>query len=87
MFEHRQAESRPVPHDHAVQFYEDDRFLVDTVARFLTPGMLAGQPAIVVATETHRQALTARLESEGIDVDGACFRGRLLFLDPRHVHG
>jgi PAS domain S-box-containing protein len=68
-------------HDHVVQFYEDDRFLVDTVGSFLTSGMLAGQSAVVIATESHRDALTVQLEAGGVDVDGACFRGRLLFLD------
>jgi len=67
--------------DHAVQFYEDDLFLVDAVANFLSAGMLAGQSAVVIATDPHREALTARLEASGVDVDGACFRGRLLFLD------
>jgi PAS domain S-box-containing protein len=76
-----QPDSIGPPHDHAVQFYEDDRFLIDAVSSFLTAGMLAGESAVVIATETHRQALSARLEAEGVDVDGACFRGRLLFLD------
>ena len=67
--------------DHVVQFYEDDRFLIDAVGTFLTAGMLAGQPAVVIATEAHREALAAHLEANGVDVDGACFRGRLLLLD------
>jgi len=67
--------------DHVVQFYEDDRFLVDAVGAFLTPAMLAGQGAVVIATDAHREALTAHLEAAGVDVDGACFRGRLLLLD------
>jgi hypothetical protein len=69
------------PHDHVVQFYEDDRFLIDAVSSFLTAGMLAGESAVVIATESHRQALSARLEAESVDVDGGCFRGRLLLLD------
>jgi PAS domain S-box-containing protein len=77
-------EPPPVPFnrcDHVVQFYEDDRFLVGAVAEFLTPGLLAGQGAVVIATDAHREALTAQLERAGVDVDGACFRGRLLLLD------
>lgn len=80
----RAHESPTVPFsncDHVVQFYEDDRFLVDAVGAFLTPGLLAGQGAVVIATDAHREALTAHLEGAGVDVDGACFRGRLLLLD------
>src|SRR4051794_9594836 len=66
---------------HVVQFYEDDLFLVDAVTTFITTGMLAGQSAIIIATDAHREAFSARLSSQGVDVDGACFRGRLLFLD------
>lgn len=69
------------PHDHVVQFYEDDTFLIHAVSDFLSAGMLAGQSLIVIATDSHREALTASLEVKGLDVDGACFRGRLLFLD------
>jgi len=77
-------ESPAVPFDnddHVVQFYEDDRFLVDAVGAFLTPALLAGQGAVVIATDAHREALSAHLEGAGVDVDGACFRGRLLLLD------
>jgi PAS domain S-box-containing protein len=67
--------------NHAVQFYEDDRFLIETVVEFLAAGMLAGQSLVVIATEAHREAMAAGLGAAGHDVDGACFRGRLLFLD------
>lgn len=81
MHPQQSSEAFTEPHDHVVQFYEDDRFLIDAVSSFLTAGMLAGESGVVIATEVHRQALSARLEAEGVDVDGACFRGRLLFLD------
>ena len=53
---------QPPPSTHAVQFYDDDTFLVDTVAQFLEPGLIAGDCAIVVATGAHTARILHRLE-------------------------
>ncbi len=42
--------------DHIVQFYEDDAFLCDTVARFIGAGLAAGDAVVIIATDLHRQA-------------------------------
>src|SRR6185436_17080367 len=47
--------------DHFVQFYEDDGFLVQSIAGFLTAGFTAGESAVVIATPAHRRALDQRL--------------------------
>lgn len=51
----------PPAHSHAVQFYDDHAFLVETVAQFLLPGLDAGQSVLVVATAPHTDALIERL--------------------------
>jgi hypothetical protein len=38
-----------MPH-HAVRFYENDKPLARIVAQFLSAGLAAGNPAIVIAT-------------------------------------
>ena len=70
---------------HLVQFYEDDEFLADSMARFLAPGLAAGAPALVLATDEHGQACTRRLEATGLDVTGALRSGQLTVLDAREV--
>jgi signal transduction histidine kinase len=78
--------STPVPHDHVVQFYEDDRFLADRVATFLATGLRQGQPAIVIATESHRRAFLRNLKRQHlIDVDKATASGLLTTLDAREM--
>jgi signal transduction histidine kinase len=62
---------------HAVQFYENDAFLLDTVADFLACGLDAGDQALVIASEAHRQGLMQRLESRPVGTA----RGRLELLD------
>ena len=53
---------------HVVQFYEDESFIVATVADFLGRGIHQGEPLVVIATAAHRQAFRERLASAGVDV-------------------
>jgi hypothetical protein len=74
----------PVPHDHVVQFYEDERFLANSVGRFLAGGLRQGQPGIVIATEAHRRAFVKVLKTtHDIDVEAAKLSGQLTLLDAR----
>jgi KaiC/GvpD/RAD55 family RecA-like ATPase len=76
----------PVPHDHVVQFYEDERFLADRVAAFLAAGLREGQPAIVIATESHRRAFLRNLKKQQVvDVEQATLSGQLTCLDARET--
>ncbi len=59
---------------HAVQFYEDEDFLVGSVARFIGSALRAGEGAIVVATRAHLDALSRALE--GFDLARAIESGR-----------
>ncbi|MGH8605919.1 MAG: hypothetical protein ACREX9_00360 [Gammaproteobacteria bacterium] len=42
---------------HAVRLYESDRSLAHMVAEFLTKGLAAGDPGIVIATPAQRGAI------------------------------
>jgi hypothetical protein len=42
---------------HAVQFYNDDMFLINTVSAFITAGCKENCAIIVMATEKHREEL------------------------------
>ena len=55
---------------HAVQFYQSDDALSASVSRFLKPGILAGDPILLLATPSHTQAIDRCLASQGIDVCG-----------------
>jgi hypothetical protein len=67
--------------NHLVAFYESDGFLADAVVRFLRPALLAGDAALVVATEAHRRRFTAGLEDDDVDVAAAIRDRRLIVLD------
>jgi len=49
---------------HAVQFYENDRFLCDEVARFAHEGLRAGESVVVIATRPHREAIESELKQQ-----------------------
>ena len=74
-------ERQPRPSDHFVEFYEEDSYLVDTVARYVATGLAAGEAAIVVATEPHARALEEALASAGADARTAREEGLLISLD------
>ncbi len=69
------------PHRHEVQFYSDDAVLLDTFARFIAVALTAGDAAIVVTTESHREALALRLKTQGVNVDAATQQGTYIQLD------
>jgi signal transduction histidine kinase len=71
--------AEPGAHSHAVQFYEDDGVLLDSVTRFLAAGLEAGERVLVIATKEHTSELRGRLEPFG--ASDALDQGSLRFLD------
>ena len=72
-------------HDHLVEFYETEAFLVDTVCTFAVPALRGGDAAIVVATPAHREVFERALAEAGIDMRAAGREGRYLALDARET--
>ncbi|HEU4683903.1 MAG TPA: MEDS domain-containing protein [Nitrospira sp.] len=66
------------PQSHAVKFYDDASFLVDSVVPFLRTSLLSNGTAIAVLTPKHRQALEAEFGSRFLGT-----QGRLTFMDGR----
>jgi DNA-binding NarL/FixJ family response regulator len=65
---------------HEVDFYSDDQSLLDHVTQFIGAALTAGNAAIVVATESHRNSLLVNLQAYGLDI-GAIQRGRYIAVD------
>jgi len=66
---------------HEVGFYSDDRRLLADVTQFIGAALKAGNAAIVAATESHRNSLLPRLQTEGVDIGAAIEQGRYIALD------
>jgi len=67
--------------NHAVAFYSDDLHLLDDVTRFIGVALKAGNAAMVVATDSHRDNLLLRLQAFGLDIGTAIQEGRYIAAD------
>src|SRR4051812_46053771 len=72
-------------HQHVVQFYEQDSFLIAKLSEYLIEGFERGETGIVIATPEHRQALTRSLNEAGLKPESLELKGRLLLLDARET--
>jgi hypothetical protein len=68
-------------HQHGVQFYSADKFLIDELSRYVSHALHAGDAAVVVATKDHRDRLVQRLTDEGTDLATLIERGQFIALD------
>lgn len=66
---------------HSVQFYCQDKFLLDSLSRFIGSALGAGDAGIVIATAEHRTELAGRLSACGLDMARAVEHGRYVALD------
>ena len=67
--------------EHFVQFYEADGFLLNSLSGFVGTALKAGEGAVVVATQAHRDGLDELLSANGLDVATASNSGHYLSLD------
>lgn len=68
-------------YSHAVQFYFDDQVLVRFTSEFVATALLAGDGAVILATDAHQLAVAEQLYRRGIDVAYYVDRGRYVALD------
>lgn len=80
-------------HRHEIVFSSDDELLQDSLASFIAAALMAGDAAIVWATEPHRDSLRQRLKARGVGVDAAIRAGTYIAADaaetadPVHLAG
>jgi len=68
-------ESSPAPSRHEILFCSDDGVVLEALVCFVADALNAGNPAVVWATESHRDSLRKRLSTLGVDVESALRRG------------
>lgn len=72
-------------HSHVVQFYAEDEALLDGLSQFIGTALGAGDAAVVIASEAHRDRLAKRLKARGLDLAVLVKRGRYIPLDARET--
>jgi PAS domain S-box-containing protein len=68
-------------HAHVVQFYSDDKFLLEELSQFIGTALRAGSSAVIIATRGHRDNLWQKLDGQGVDPAEAVANGRYIVLD------
>jgi signal transduction histidine kinase len=68
-------------HPHGVQFYSQDKFLLEELSEYIGSALRAGDAAIVVATESHRDGLLQWLTARGLDIAALIEQGHLVITD------
>jgi signal transduction histidine kinase len=66
---------------HAVHFYEEDPFLLDSLSQLIGTALVAGDIAVIVATAAHRDGIAKRLKARGLDLEMIAKLGRYFTLD------
>ena len=69
------------PVSHAILFCSDEATLLDSLTRFVTAALNVGNPALVLATESHQQSLLQGLRAMRVDVEVAIQSGTYISLD------
>lgn len=69
------------PLSHEILFCSDETTLLDGLTRFIARALGAGNPAIVWATELHRDILLQRLSGAGVDTSSAIKQGIYIAAD------
>jgi len=70
---------------HETQLCSSDAHCLDGFADFVEAALKAGNTAVVVATEPHRDGLLPRLRARGLDISAAIERGTYIALDAAEV--
>ncbi len=71
----------PPVHRHQAHFYSDEARFVHGCARCVAAALNAGNAAIFVGTEPHRDKVLAQMHAQGVNVGAAIKEGRYVSLD------
>jgi hypothetical protein len=76
---------RPQAAGHIVQFYENDKFLVENISYLAARSLKAGDSSVLIATRPHLDRIEPRLIGSGLDLAGLHEAGRYMPLDAAAV--
>jgi PAS domain S-box-containing protein len=77
----------PAVSAHAVQFYEDEAALIESLSEFVGASLGAGGACVVIATQDHHRRLNEKLCWNSIDISRIAAEGRYIPLDASETLG
>lgn len=70
---------------HIVRFYENDEFLIESIASYLGGALGMGGAGILIASADHRSAIESAIRAFGLDVDAIKAAGRFVAEDAEAI--
>ena len=78
----KNALPHPLHHSaHSVQFYFEDRLLIEGLAGLVATALVSRDAAIIIATKVHRETLARELKDRDLDTTRAIADGRFVCVD------
>ena len=74
-------ENTGAQHRHEILLCHDDAAILESLAHFIAKALNAGNAAIALATESHRDSLLQKLRAQGVRIDAAIQQGTYISLD------
>lgn len=75
--------ANPSENSHIVQIYQDEKFQLAGITRYLTSGLLNGGAIIFIATRTLRESVISEMDKQNIDIQSAKHTGQIKFFDAK----
>lgn len=73
--------TNPEPGTHFVQIYQDGETLVEAVSHFVIDQLQPTEAIVIIATESHREAIESSLVNQGVALEDAINRGQFNFIE------
>ncbi|UUZ53719.1 MEDS domain-containing protein [Massilia sp. H-1] len=67
--------------EHCVQIYDDDAAFLDALEGYVASALGLDEAVIIIATGSHTELLTNRLQVSGIDMPGAIAHDQFIAID------
>ncbi|HKW62925.1 MAG TPA: response regulator [Candidatus Acidoferrum sp.] len=74
-------ENTKAHHRHEILLCHDDAAILESLTHFVATALNAGNAAIVLATDSHRDSLLKKLRAQGVQIDAAIQQGTYISLD------
>lgn len=70
---------------HEVASYRDEASFIESFACFIEKALRAGNPVVLIVSESHRRCLLNELQGRGLDIAAAVREGRYIALDAKET--
>jgi hypothetical protein len=71
--------------DHLVQFYKDEKFLIETVVNYSAPALMNGEGVLIIASKIHLDMIEKSLRELPLNTSLLRITGQLIFLNVSEI--